>query len=71
MHSRFNNFMILAFFQQDMNYDGVTTVMRFLRTRIPMRKIDDDKASGNKLEIKLRRNGTGDCMRIELIACGE
>ncbi len=36
-----------------------------------MRDNDDDVATPNILELKAQRNGTGDCMRVELIACGK
>lgn len=54
-----------------MNYDGVSTVLNFIDNGIPMKDKDDDAETPNVLQLKPIRNGTGDCMRVELIGCGK
>jgi hypothetical protein len=36
-----------------------------------MKDNDDNPDTANNLELQVEQHGTGDCMKIELIACGK
>ena len=64
---------MLYFFQDPvyLNYDGYSTVFRHTNAILMNRDEVDDPEQPNVIEFKAIGNTTGNCLRLELISCGE